>query len=148
MCINKPAEDAKCEDLVKVVVRDDPEKFFQIRSQLPHQEREELIEFLKRNIDVFPWNAYEAPGIDPEFIYHHLKVNPLITPRKQPPRHPSKEHAEAMREEVTRLKQAGTIKEVFYPEWLANTVVVKKKSGKWRVCVDFTDLNKTFPNNV
>ena len=44
-----------------------------------------------------------------------------------------------------RLKQAGAIKEVFYPEWLANTVVVKKKSGKWRVCVDFTDLNKACP---
>ena len=41
-----------------------------------------------------------------------------------------------------KLKQAGTIKEVFYPKWLANTIVVKKKSGKWRVCVDFTDLNK------
>ena len=36
---------------------------------------------------------------------------------------------------MTRLKQARAIKEVFYPEWLANTVVVKKKSGKWRVCV-------------
>ena len=114
---------------------------------MPHQEREELIEFLKRNIEVFAWNAYETPGVDPKFICHHLKVNPLITPRRQAPRCPSK-HVEAMREEVTRLKQAGTIKEVFYPEWLANTVVVKKKSGKWRVCVDFTDLNKTFPNNV
>ena len=47
-----------------------------------------------------------------------------------------------MQEEVTKLKQAGAIKEVFYPEWLANTVMVKKKSGKWRVYVDFTDLNK------
>ena len=44
---------------------------------------------------------------------------------------------------MTRLKQVSAIKEVFYPEWLANTVMVKKKSGKWRVCVDFTDLNKT-----
>ena len=52
-----------------------------------------------------------------------------------------------MQEEVTRLKQAGAIKEVFYPEWLANTVVVKKKSGKWRVCVDFTDLNKVCPKD-
>ena len=42
-----------------------------------------------------------------------------------------------------KLKKAGAIKEFFYPEWLANIVVVKKKSGKWRVCVDFTDLNKT-----
>ena len=48
---------------------------------------------------------------------------------------------------MTRLKQAGAIKEVFYPDWLANTVVVKKKSGKWRVCVDFTDLNKTCPKD-
>ena len=55
----------KCEDLVKVIIRDDPEKFFKIGSQLPHQEKEELIEFLKRNIDVFAWNAFEAPGVDP-----------------------------------------------------------------------------------
>ena len=41
-----------------------------------------------------------------------------------------------------KLKHAGAIKKVFYPEWLANIVVVKKKSGKWWVCVDFTDLNK------
>ena len=52
-----------------------------------------------------------------------------------------------MREEVARLKKAGVIKEVFYPEWLANTVVVRKKSGKWRVCVDFTDLNKACPKD-
>ena len=71
----------------------------------------------------------------------------LITPRKQPSRRPSKEHAEAVREEVTRLKQASAIKEVFYPEWLANTEVVKKKNGKWRVCVDFTNLNKACPKD-
>ena len=43
---------------------------------------------------------------------------------------------------MTKLKQAGAIKKVFYSEWLANTMVVKKKNGKWRVCEDFTDLNK------
>ena len=71
-----------CEDLVKVVIRDDPEKFFQIESQLPQQEREELIEFLKQNINVFTWNTYKASGIDPEFICHHLNVNPLIASKK------------------------------------------------------------------
>ena len=45
------------------------------------------------------------------------------------------------------LKQARAIKEVFYPEWLANTVVVKKNNGKWRVCVNFTDLNKACPKD-
>ena len=145
--IGRPAEEAKCEDLVKITIGDDPKKFFQIESQLPQQEIEELIEFLKQNIDVFAWNTYEAPRVDPEFIYHHLNVNPLIAPKKQLPRHPSKQHTEAVRDEVVKLKQAGAIKEVFYPEWLANTVVVKKKSGKWRVCVDFTDLNKACPKD-
>ena len=141
------SDEVKYEDLMKVTIGDDPEKFFQVGSQLPQQEREELVEFLKRNIDVFAWNAYEAPGVDPDFIRHHLNVNPLITPKKQLPRRPSKEHAEVVRQEVMKLKQAGAIKEGFYPEWLANTVVVKKKSGKWRVCVDFTDLNKACPKD-
>ncbi|XP_065632661.1 uncharacterized protein LOC136068839 [Quercus suber] len=94
------------------------------RSQIPQPEKEELIDFLKRNIDVFAWSTYEALGVDPEFIYHHLRVNPLSVPKKQPPRRPSKEHADAVKEEVMKLKQAGAIKEVFYPEWLANTMVI------------------------
>ena len=59
-----------------------------------------------------------------------MNVDPSATPKKQPPRRPSKEHADAIRDEVRKLKQAGAIKVVFYPEWLANTVVLKKKSGK------------------
>ena len=98
-------------------------------------------------MDVIAWDPYEAPRVDSDLICHHLNVNPAITPKKQPPRRPSKEHADAVREEVAKLKKAGAIKEVFYPEWLANTVVVKKKSGKWRVCVDFTDLNKACPKD-
>ena len=47
------SDEVKCEDLVKVTIEDDPEKFFQVGSQLPQQEREELVKFLKRNIDVF-----------------------------------------------------------------------------------------------
>ena len=98
-------------------------------------------------MDVFAWDPYEAPGVDSDFIYHHLNVNPTITPTKQAPRRPSKEHTDAVREEVAKLKKAGAIKEVFYLEWLANTVVVRKKNGKWRVCVDFTDLNKACPKD-
>ena len=85
--------------------------------------------------------------MDPKFICHHLNVNPMVVLKKQPPRHSSKEYAEAVKEEVNKLKRAGAIKEVFYPKWLANIVVVKKKSGKWRVCVDFTDLNKACPKD-
>ena len=97
---------------------------------MPPQKKEKLVEFLKRNIDVFAWDACDAPGIDPAFIYHHLNINPSITPKKQSPRHSSREHANAIREEGMKLKHVGAIKEVFYPEWLANIVVVKKKSRK------------------
>ena len=131
-----------------MVVIGDAEKFFQIGARLPPQEKEELVEFLKRKIDVFAWDACDAPGIDPDFICHHLNVNPSITHKKQSPRRPSREHAEAIKEEVSKLKRVGAIKEVFYPEWLANIVVVKKKSGKWQVCVDFTDLNKACLNDL
>ena len=98
-------------------------------------------------MDVFAWDTYEAPGVDLSFICHHLNVNPSVTPKKQPPRRLSKEHANAVKDEVTKLKKVRAIKEVFYPEWLAITVVVKKKSRKWRVCVDFTNLNKACPKD-
>ena len=84
-----------------------------------------------RNIDVFAQNAYETPRVDPNFIFHHLNVNPSVIFKKQPSQRSSNEHSNAVKEEVVKLKWAGAIKEVFYLEWLANTMVVKKKSGKW-----------------
>nr|XP_023881707.1 uncharacterized protein LOC111994079 [Quercus suber] len=99
-----PADEAKCEDLKKFAVGDNPEKFFQVGAQLPPQEKEELVEFLKRNVDVFAWNAYEVPGVDSSFIYHHLNVNPSIVPKKQPPRRSSKEYSDAVQDEVMKLK--------------------------------------------
>ena len=80
----------------------------------------------------------------PYLICHHLNVNPAVIPKKHSPRRSTKEHSEVVKEEMLKLKQAGAIKEVFYLKWQANTVVVKKKSGKWRVCVDFIDLNKAY----
>ena len=68
-------------------------------------------------------------------------MDPLFPPKKQKLRRSAKEHVEVVKQEVKRLKEVRAIKEVFFPEWLANTMVVKKKKWKWRVCVDFTDLN-------
>ena len=113
-----------------MIIGEDLERFFQVRARLPLQEKEEFVELLRRNVDVFAWDAYEVPGLNLEFICHHLNVDPSATPKKQLPRCPSNEHVEAIKSEVVKLKQAGAIKEIFYPQWLANTVVVKKKTGK------------------
>ena len=75
-----------------------------------------MVELLRRNVDVFAWDAYEALGLNPEFICHCLNVDPSATPKKQPPRCPSSEHEEAIKTEVVKLKQAGAIKEIFYPQ--------------------------------
>ena len=101
---NGSIEEVKCEDLEKVAIGDDLEKFFQVGSQLPPQERQKLIEFLRKNVDVFAWNAYEALGVDPSFICHHLNVNPSVTPKKQPPQHSSREHFDVVKDEVAKLK--------------------------------------------
>ena len=84
-----------------MVIDNDPEKFFQVKVQLPPQEQEELIEFLQKNVDVFAWNVYEDPGVDLSLICHHLNVNPSIAPRKQPPRRSSKDHSDAIKDEMT-----------------------------------------------
>lgn len=70
------------------------------------------------------------PDIDLEFIVYELNVAPLFPLMKQKPRRSIEHHVEAVKEEVEKLKQAGAIKEVFFSDWLANTMVVKKKNRK------------------
>ena len=94
----------------------DPEQYFLVGSQLPPIEKAELVKFQKANIDVLAWNAYDVSGIDPELACHRLNMNPKAVPRKQPPRRSSKDHVEAIRIKVNKLKQAGAIKESFYPK--------------------------------
>jgi hypothetical protein len=74
-------------------------------------------------------------------------VEPSFGPRKQRLRKMSEDKAEGAWNEVKRLLSAGVIREVKYPEWLANIILVSKANGKWRMCIDFTDLNKACPKN-
>ena len=86
-------------------------------------------------------------GIDPTVITHMLNVSPSFKPIKQKRRSFAPERQKAINEEVNKLLQAGAIREVEYPEWLANVVLVKKANGKWRLCIDFTDINKACPKD-
>uniref|UniRef100_A0A2N9EQY4 RNA-directed DNA polymerase n=1 Tax=Fagus sylvatica TaxID=28930 RepID=A0A2N9EQY4_FAGSY len=114
---------------------------------LTGEHRTQLLTLLEEYQDIFAWTPYEAPGVDPEFVSHALNVSPEYKPVVQKARRTAPQHAEAMREEVERLLKVGAVREVLYPQWLSNTIVVKKKNGKWRVCVDFTDLNKACPKD-
>ena len=133
---------ASCADeLVRVKILPDDDQIFQVGASMKDEDRVEILMFIMQNVDVFSWSPYEVPGVDPEFIIHRVNVDLLFPPKKQKPRRSAKEHVKTVKQEVKRLKEAIAIKEIFFPEWLVNTVVVKKKNGKWRVCVDFTDFN-------
>ena len=81
-------------------------------------------------------------GVDSAVITHKLKVNPSCKPVKQKRRSFALERQKAINEEVGKLLQAQAIREVEYPEWLANVVLVKKANDKWQLCIDFIDINK------
>jgi len=87
------------------------------------------------------------PGIDPDFLCHRLTMDPQVRPVRQRRRKFNEERHQVIREESEKLLKAGHIREIQYPEWLANVVLVKKASEKWRMCVDFTDLNKACPKD-
>ena len=93
------------------------------------EDKVETLLLLIQNVDVFAWSPNEVPGVDLEFIVHRLNVDPSFPPKKQKSRRSEREHIEAVRSKVQKLKEAGAIKEIYLPEWLANTVVVKKKNG-------------------
>ena len=80
-------------------------------------------------------------------IVHKLNVSPFFSPILQKTRVFAQERDKAIAEEVHKLQEAGFIREVYYPNLLANIVMVKKANGKWRMYVDFTDLNKACPKD-
>ena len=84
-------------------------------------------------------------GVPRELAKHTLNIDPKFKPVKQFLRRFNEERRKAIGEEVARLLAAGFIVEVFHPEWLANPVLVLKKNDTWRMCVDYTDLNKACP---
>ena len=98
--------------------------------------------------ETFAWKPADMPGVPKELIEHALKVDPKATPKKQQLRRFSPDKREAIKKELAKLLAAGFIKEVYHSKWLANPVLVQKKNNnEWRMCVDYTDLNKHCPND-
>ena len=85
------------------------------------------------------------PRIDPSIMVHRLNISAAFPPVCQKKRMFAHERAQAIAEEVHKLQEADFIREVYYLDWLANVVMIRKANGKWRMCVDFTDLNKACP---
>ncbi|KAL2230939.1 UNVERIFIED_CONTAM: Retrovirus-related Pol polyprotein from transposon [Sesamum indicum] len=142
------AEHLKPSDEYKVVqlVPDEPDKTTRIGANMKEREMA-MIEFLRSYVDMFAWSPLDFTGINPEVIVHRLNVDPMARPIQQRKRSFGSDKNEVIKQEVDKLLKVGYVSEIQYTNWLSNVVLVPKSSGKWRMCVDFTDLNKACPKD-
>jgi hypothetical protein len=104
-----------------------------------------LADFLRANADIFAWSPSDMPGILREVAEHSLDILPHSCAVQQRLHRFDEERRRAIVVELRKLLEAGFIKEVFHPTWLAKPILVKKTNGKWQMCVDYTNLNKACP---
>ncbi|GKV43023.1 hypothetical protein SLEP1_g50365 [Rubroshorea leprosula] len=126
---------------------DVPKRTIKIDTKLTEEERAELLEFLNVNQDVFAWTTEEMPAIPMELTVHKLSTDPTKRPVVQKRHLFGPEKQAAIDEEIQKLLQAGFIRRVEYSELVSNPVLIKKPNGKWRMCIDFTNLNEVCPKD-
>ncbi|XP_016646946.1 PREDICTED: uncharacterized protein LOC107880249 [Prunus mume] len=136
------------EELETVVLNEDfPDRWVKIGTSLDPEIRRQFIDFLRQQAEVFAWSYDDMPGISPDVISHKLSISTAHKPVRQKRRSYDAERYQAMRAEVDKLKAIGFIREATYPVWLANSVMVRKAKEGWRMCQDYTDLNKACPKD-
>ncbi|GJZ15591.1 reverse transcriptase domain-containing protein [Tanacetum coccineum] len=106
-----------------------------------------LCYLLKDNLDIFSWKPADMTGVPRSIAEHRLNIREGCQSIRQKRRGQAPDRNKAIQEEVTKLVEAKIMREVHYHDWLSNPVMVKKHDGSWRMCVDFTDLNKSCPKD-
>jgi len=97
--------------------------------------------------DIFAFGPKEMSGINPSIMKHRLNVDPAHKPLVKKKRHMGPKRATVAIAEVQKPVEVVFIRECQYAEGIFNVVLIKKPSGSWRVCVDFTDPSKACPKD-
>nr|GEW24878.1 reverse transcriptase domain-containing protein [Tanacetum cinerariifolium] len=124
-----------------------PDHEVAIGGTLSDKGRTELCSILKKNLDIFAWKPSDMTGVPRLVAEHRLNIREGYSPVRKKKRGQAPERAKAIQAEVQKLVEAGIVREVYYHDWLSNPVMVKKHDKSWRMCVDFTDLNKACPQD-
>ncbi|KAL4580201.1 hypothetical protein LXL04_016385 [Taraxacum kok-saghyz] len=124
-----------------------PDQKVRIGANLPSYLQQGLETLLKQYVNIFAWIPEDLVGVSREMVEHHLNINPNHSPIVKKKRVMAKERNEIVNKEVEELVQAGILRSIQFPKWIANPVLVKKGDGSMRMCVDFTDLNKACPKD-
>src|SRR4051812_11323938 len=126
---------------------DEEKKEIKIGAELEDTVKQRLIQMLRDNVEIFAWSYEDMPGLDADIVVHRLPIKENSPPVKQKLRRSRPDMAQKIKEEVEKQFNAGFLKVVNYPPWIANIVPVPKKDGKVRMCVDYRDLNRASPKD-
>jgi hypothetical protein len=131
---------------INIGPRDKPRPTF-ISRKLSPELRELMIVLLKEYTDCFAWDYTEMPGLDRSIVEHRLPLKLGFRPFQQRAWQMKAEVLKEVKKEVEKMLEAGFIRTCRYAEWISSVVPVQKKDGRWRVCVDFKDLNRATPKD-
>ena len=142
-----PKPEANDEVVAHQLIEGNPNRMIKIGAEIEPNLRNSILAMIRRNADIFAWSASDVPGIARDVIVHQLKCRPEVPPIKQRKRTMSLERQAAVRAEVQKLLDANFIREIQFTQWLSNVVLVPKPGGNWRICIDYTNLNKACPKD-
>nr|GEU57399.1 reverse transcriptase domain-containing protein [Tanacetum cinerariifolium] len=142
-----PEERTRSANVTVALHPDFPDQEVIIGGSLSDKGRTELCSAPKKNLDIFAWQPSDMTGVPRSVAEHRLNIQEGYTPVRQKKRGHASERARAIQAEVQKLVDAEIMREVYYHDWLSNPVMVKKYDGSWRMCVDFTDLNRACPQD-
>jgi hypothetical protein len=126
---------------------DVPSRIVMIGTEVSKEEEDNLLQSLHHNQDVFAWSKSDLTGVHRSVIEHALNTDPKVKPKLQWQRPMSDDRVKSAEAEVQKLLDARIIREVQYPVWVANVVMVPKKNENMWMCIDFTELNKVCPKD-
>ena len=127
---------------INLAPSDEEPRMIKLGSHLTDEEVEQYRHLLLEFIDVIAWSYTDLKGMPPEIVQHTIPLFLDTKPIRQLQRRMNPRMQLIVKAELERLLQAGFIKPVEITDWVSPMVLVKKKNGKIRVCIDYRALNK------
>jgi len=117
-------------------------KTLNINRNLERSQQEKLTKLLQKHSTAFAWEYTDMKGIDPKTCIHHIYIEENSRPIRQPQRRMNPNLREIVKEELQKLLKVNFIYPISDSRWVSPLVIVPKKNSKWRVCIDYMELNK------